>query len=309
MQISHGLKSMSTLKSGCVLTIGNFDGVHLGHRTIISQLLERSRQFKVPGVVMTFDPHPSMVLRPQNPTKRLFSLLDLKEQLSELEVSELIIEPFTFEFSQISAQDFISRLIVPILHPLDILIGYDFVFGRNREGSLSVLMELAKKYSFNIEQVAPINYNNEVVSSTRIRKLIESGDVSQARDLLGRPYYIEGEVVRGEGRGEKLGYATANINFSSEVLPALGVYITEFQIAGKKLASVTNIGRKPTFHENYDITVETHVINAHENFYGRNIRVDFLKRLRAELKFNSSYELIEQIDKDVLEAKKYFSIK
>ena len=309
MQIEKGLRGLSPLKSGCVLTIGNFDGVHLGHREIISQLVERSKQLGVPGVVLTFNPHPSQVLRPKNPARRLFSIKDLEIQLCQLAVDQLIIEPFTVEFSQISAEDFISQLVVPVLHPRHIIIGHDFVFGHAQEGTLPVLSELAKRHNFLIEQVAPVMRNGEFVSSTRIRKLIESGDVTQAKELLGRPFYIEGEVVLGEGRGKKLGYATANTHFVSEILPADGVYVTEFCVGERKLESVTNIGHKPTFHENYKFTVETHVLNSQELFYSQSVRISFLRRLRPELKFSSPCELIIQIEKDVLETKKYFSTK
>lgn len=304
----RGLAELSNPYSCTVLTIGNFDGVHLGHRKLISQLVDKSREFGIPSVLMSFFPHPSKILRPDKSSPRLFSTEDLEAELRALHVNVLIIEPFNYELSQLSAEEFLTRRIIPALNPREIVIGYDFAFGRERGGSAPALRELGKKFKFALTQLDPVLDKGEIVSSSLIRNSLACGDVVRVSELLQRLFYVSGQVEKGDGRGESLGFPTANLKIDGELIPAEGVYMTYFHAEGDTFPSVTNIGRKPTFHSEHDITVETHVLGQHKNFYAKRARVEFLKRVRSELKFSSARELIVQISHDVNEAKKYFGL-
>jgi riboflavin kinase / FMN adenylyltransferase len=260
-------------------------------------------------VVLTFFPHPSKILRPLEPVPRLFSLKNLEHELRQLGVDVLIAEPFTFNFAAVTAEKFISEYVVPHLHPKEVIVGYDFAFGSGREGTFSILESLGSKNSFTVKRVEPVSLGGEIVSSTLIRKYLAEGELDKAAALLGRTYSIDGYVVSGEGRGSQIGFATANIHADTEVLPATGVYITRLQIDGVTLPSVTNIGHKPTFHEKFELTIESHILNNfNANIYSKNIKLEFLRRLRPELKFPSRYELMKQIELDVAETKKYFGL-
>lgn len=308
MQTIKGLSELEFSLSKCVLTIGNFDGLHIGHRALISQLIETAKNLKIPSVVLTFEPHPSRILRPQEPVPLLFSPADLQEQLKKMGVDILISEPFTRDFSLMSAEQFLGERIVPKLHPQKLVVGYDFALGRERSGSFETLERLSKKMNFHAAKMSAVVSGGEIVSSSLIRKIISSGGLARAQELLSRPYYLEGLVVQGDGRGEKLGFPTANLDLKSEVLPPTGVYITNTVCEDGVYPSVTNFGYRPTFYDNKRLLAETHVLNIRPNLYGQNIRLELLTCLRPELKFKSAHELILQIKQDVIDAKKYFGI-
>jgi riboflavin kinase / FMN adenylyltransferase len=305
MKVINGLASHTRQPTPVILTIGNFDGLHVGHRALVSQVIESARKTGALSTVISFDPHPTQVLRPESPSPRLFSVNDLIEQLRQMNLDQIVIEPFTRELSKFSAQDFIKYLTDHLLIT-KLCVGHDFKFGHDREGSSSKLKELAEKFGFELSEVAPFALQNEIVSSSLIRKSLTSGDVELAARFLARPYYVEGEVVSGDGRGQQLGFATANLACVSEIVPASGVYITSFEVHGQKMNSISNLGYKPTFHANGPLTIETHVLDQNEQFVGQKVRVEFLKRLRSEIKFTSPQALIEQIRSDIAQTRKFF---
>lgn len=308
MQVIRGLKNLASPLSNVAMTLGNFDGIHLGHRSLISQVIEMSKKYNGSSLVMTFDPHPSQLLRPDRPAQRLFDLQDQEEQLRLLGVDQFVIEPFTESLAQLSPDDFIKQVIWPYLHPQYICVGHDFAFGRDRQGSFAVLERLARHCGFQVEQIPPVLHRKKIISSSRIREEIRKGHVETAREMLARPYYVKGRVIRGEGRGRRLGFPTANVAVGSDLLPGEGVYITHFLSGERTYASLTNIGRKPTFHESYDVSVECYALDGSADFLNENVRILFLKYLRGEMKFPSAQDLVSQIKKDVVAAKKYFGM-
>jgi riboflavin kinase/FMN adenylyltransferase len=309
MQRFNGLNDIPADGAIRVLTVGSFDGLHLGHRSLIGQVIAKAKEFGVRSAVLSFDPHPAAVLRPDKPLARLFGIGDLVEQLSAMGVDDLILEPFTLELAKLSAKEFVQKILQRTKIKM-LIVGYDFAFGHNREGGFDEILAFGREFGFDVFRLSPHELGGEVVSSSRIRKLIEQGDVLEAQKLLGRPYYLEGQVESGDGRGRSLGFATANLKCQTMLKPQPGVYVTKFRDSGEPSGSgrisVTNVGYKPTFHTHHELTIETHVLDADVNFVGKNVRVDFYQRLREELKFNSPRELIEQIEKDVQRTRNFF---
>jgi riboflavin kinase/FMN adenylyltransferase len=293
------------LKSQTTATIGIFDGVHLGHRRLISLLLEDAREKGVSSCVVTFHPHPQKVLRGIDvpliyPIRERFRLLE-KEG-----VDVTVCYSFTKEFASLSAEQFISDMLVGRLNIKSIFVGPDFFFGRGREGNINLLLDMGKNYGFETRRVEPAIQEGEVISSTNIRKLIEEGMVRKAARFLGDPFSIEGTVKEGERRGRKLGFPTANVDTDWEILPKRGVYVTWAHLDGERFESITNVGVRPTFGEN-KLLVETHIIDFKDDLYGRPIRIEFVDRLRDERRFESIDALVAQISRDVKRTKEIFS--
>jgi len=289
-----------------VVTIGNFDGVHWAHQTIFKKVIERARDLHGTSVVITFEPHPIKLMSP----KKAKPLITLLEQKKELVISQgidifLVIE-FTLEFAAISARDFVKDVLVDKLEIKEIVVGYDYAFGRNREGNIKVLREMGHLLNFNVQQIDPVYVGKVLVSSTSIRNLIMEGNISGAKKLLGRNYQIRGEVIRGRNRGGPLlGYPTANLKLTDELIPKEGVYIVSMDIGGKIYQGLTNIGYNPTFKDK-TLSVETYVFDLSTNILKQKIKVNFLSRLRDEITFASGKELSQQISKDVNQAREFF---
>ena len=289
-----------------VVTIGNFDGVHWAHQTIFKKVIERARDLHGTSVVITFEPHPIKLMSP----KKAKPLITLLEQKKELVISQgidifLVIE-FTLEFAAISARDFVKDVLVDKLEIKEIVVGYDYAFGRNREGNIKVLREMGHLLNFNVQQVDPVYVGKVLVSSTSIRNLIMEGNISGAKKLLGRNYQIRGEVIKGRNRGGPLlGYPTANLKLTDELIPKEGVYIVSMDIGGKIYQGLTNIGYNPTFKDK-TLSVETYVFDLSVNILKQKIKVNFLSRLRDEITFASGKELSQQISKDVNQAREFF---
>jgi len=289
-----------------VVTIGNFDGVHWAHQTIFKKVIERARDLHGTSVVITFEPHPIKLMSP----KKAKPLITLLEQKKELVISQgidifLVIE-FTLEFAAISARDFVKDVLVDKLEIKEIVVGYDYAFGRNREGNIKVLREMGHLLNFNVQQVDPVYVGKVLVSSTSIRNLIMEGNISGAKKLLGRNYQIRGEVIKGRNRGGPLlGYPTANLKLTDELIPKEGVYIVSMDIGGKIYQGLTNIGYNPTFKDK-TLSVETYVFDLSANILKQKIKVNFLSRLRDEITFASGKELSQQISKDVNQAREFF---
>jgi len=289
-----------------VVTIGNFDGVHKGHQSIFEMVRERAEALGGTSVVMTFEPHPIKVMSP----KKLRPLITVLEQKKELVASQridiLILIRFTLEFSDMSARDFVKEILVNKVRIKEIVVGYDYAFGHNREGNIQLLREMGQEFNFEVHEVAPVYAGKTLVSSTSIRNLIIEGRLSDANRLLGRSYQIRGEVIEGKKRGESLlGYATANISLPEGLIPREGVYIVTVELEDKLFEGLTNIGYNPTFKDK-DLSIETHIFGLSTTIMHKEIKINFLKRLRDEIPFASAAELSQQIKKDIGEAQRFF---
>lgn len=288
---------------GCVLTIGNFDGLHLGHLALIEAVVSRSGSLGVRPALYTFDPHPRQVLDPERTPPRLMSWAQVADGLEQHGIELVVREPFTREFAKLSAEEFLDDVIVARIGPVEIFVGRDFRFGKGREGSGEILQELAPKRGIEVTIVSQVCAGDLDVSSTRIRNAIKEGDVVDAALCLGRPYAIRGVVVQGDHRGRTLGFPTANLELRNELVPASGVYATEVKIlsrherAGDVLDSVTNIGTRPTFTEGQRLT-ETHCLDFDSDLYGAELEVEFVARIRDEHRFSGPEELKQQIARD-----------
>ncbi|MBQ9406051.1 MAG: bifunctional riboflavin kinase/FAD synthetase [Desulfovibrio sp.] len=300
MHIFHSIDELGTLR-GCVLTIGNFDGVHVGHQALIRRTLEISRQKTLVPLVMTFWPHPRQVLSPQRGHCPLTSREDRFALLEALGVSHVLELPFTAQLAAMEAASFVRDMLAP-LALRHLVVGYDFTLGRNRKGTAAVLTELGTLLGFAVDQLDPVPVDGMVVSSTTLRKLIAEGDVAKAATLLGRWHGFSGEVLHGDGRGAGLGFPTANQRKPDVVLPAVGVYATWATIDAETVPGVTSIGHKPTFGGT-SLGVETFLLQGGRNIYGRNLRLEFVDRLRREQNFASVEDLKQQIAADVREAR------
>jgi riboflavin kinase / FMN adenylyltransferase len=296
------------LPRGGIATIGNFDGVHLGHRRILETVVVRACDSRRPSVAITFEPHPRSVLRPDRAPRRLQTLHQKEEAIEAIGVENLLVIPFTRDFSLIEPEEFVRSVLGARLAVSEIYLGSHFAFGRGKRGDITLLKRLGPECNFVASSVEEVFFEGEPVSSTRIRDAIGRGDVPRANAMLGREYEIDGLVARGDGLGSRLGFPTINLEPENELQPANGVYVTQIQIrsAGGRLDSVTNIGRRPTVYEDYATTIETHVLDFSSNVYGERVRLFFFERLREERKFPSVNELSDQIGKDIESTREYF---
>ncbi len=297
MRVEEELAELSPEKD-MLLTIGVFDGVHLGHQYLISQLMEHARQQNLLSGVVTFRQHPQEILSPQTKLPFLTDLTTRANLLKNEGVEAIITLSFTRELARLSARRFVS-LLKKYLRMRGIVIGPDFALGRNREGSPDTLCTLGQDMNFSVTVIPPIMVNGEVVSSTAIRKALADGDMKRVSNLIGRPFSLHGCVITGSGRGIELGFPTANLDVDSEqALPTEGVYATWAYIDDKTYQSMTNIGKRPTFGGS-ERTVEVYVLNYHSDLYGRELKIDIIERLRGEKKFDTVDELKKQITEDV----------
>lgn len=300
-----------------ILTIGNFDGLHLGHQEIIREVIARAKKSGGQSVVYTFNPHPQAVLAPARGVELLTTYEEKLELLGKLGVDFVIEEPFSREFSETPPEQFFSQVLVKSICPQAIYVGYDFGFGRDRAGSLEVLRRLCKEENIELHVTSPFKKGDEVCSSSRIREHLKNGDIRAANALLGRCFRYSGPVIRGNARGRTIGFRTANILVGSKIQVKTGVYATTAVLGGhgkpeRRLPSVTNIGVQPTFKRDANdptelVVVETHIFNFDEDLYGSNIAVELVERLRDEKKFPSIDALIAQIRSDSEQAKKILS--
>jgi len=309
MSIICNLNNLPKNITNPVVTIGNFDGVHWAHQKIFKKIIERARGLHGISVVITFEPHPIKVMFPTK-AKPLITLLEQKKELIINQgIDLLLIIKFTAEFAAISARDFVKDILVDKLRVKEIVVGYDYTFGHNRQGNIEVLREMGSLFNFNVQQVDPVYTGNVLVSSTSIRNLIMEGNVVGAKKLLGRNYQIRGEVISGRNRGAfLLGYPTANLKLTDELIPKEGVYIVLIDIGGKIYQGLTNIGYNPTFKDK-TLSVETYIFDLSANILKQKIKVNFLSHLRDEITFASSKELSQQIDEDVNQAREFFQKK
>ncbi len=301
MQIARDL-TPGLANRATVLTIGRFDGVHLGHQQLIRTTVERARALDMLSAVLTWEPHPRAVLQPDQPLQLLSDLDEKIEQIRRLEPDLLIIAPFTPAIRNLTAAEYMA-LIMAALPVREIWVGEDFAMGRGREGDIPRLMELGREMGFAVGALSKYKVAGIPVSSSRIRELVLAGNVSGASALLGRPFALRGIVIRGDGRGRLIGFPTANVQVSREVvLPANGVYVCRAHLAtGEVVSAVTNIGIRPTFAGTQRV-VESHLLKWEGDLYDQPLRVEFLMRLRDERKFSGVDDLVNQIKRDVAEA-------
>lgn len=305
MRLFHGTDN-AEIQRPTVLTLGVFDGLHLGHQLIMTTVVERAQVLGAVPTVITFDPHPRAVLHPQSSPPLLQTLDQKVEGFGVLGIEQTIVIRFTKEFSQIPAGNFLQDVVMDRLHAREVYLGRGFAFGHKREGNIELLRQVSKDLGFVAGEVPEVRLRGQRVSSSKIRELLAQGKVNLARRMLGRPYGVEGRVERGNERGHRLGFPTANLRPQNRVIPANGVYVTGTLIEGQWRRSVTNVGTRPTFETGSEPSVETFVINWAGDLYGDVIRVRFLYRLRSEQKFDSLESLKAQIAKDVERTQDYF---
>ncbi|GAB4371233.1 MAG: bifunctional riboflavin kinase/FAD synthetase [Calditrichia bacterium] len=289
------------INSPTAVTVGTFDGVHIGHQHVLQALKNTARECNCEDVLITFDPHPQMVVEPKKGIQiQLLTTLEEKLNiLAKYDISSIFVIPFTREFSQMSYKDFIQKILVERLGVKVMVIGYDHAFGRNREGHYQQLQETAQKWGFQVRVVEPFLLDGEPISSTRIRKSLFNGDVERTAELLGRPYMVQGRVVPGSKRGVNLGFPTANLEVPdpNKLIPKPGVYAVDVTVRGQFYSGMMNIGHRPTF--NHDpLTLEVHIFKFFSSIYHETIEVWFKKFIREEIKFRSPEELRQQLLKD-----------
>lgn len=297
------------IKTPTVLTFGVFDGLHLAHQQIMSRVVGRARATGLPATVVTFDPHPRAVLRPQTAPPLLQTFEQKMEGMERLGIEQAVVLSFTPELARVSAEEFLLKIIFGRLDAHEVYLGQGFAFGHGREGRFDLLKRIADERGRVAEEVHEIVIRGHRVSSTMIRRLLSAGRINLARRMLGRPYGIESRVIEGRKIARaQLNYPTANLKPHNTVIPTNGVYVTLTLVEGEWLRSITNIGNKPTFGGDPEVTIETHVMGFDRELYGEKIRVRFLYRLRGERKFESVDALRAQIGSDYKRAVRYFEM-
>ena len=310
MELVEHIDNIKKPYDNAVITIGNFDGVHIGHQALFHEVIEKADAIDGTSIVMTFEPHPVRVLK-QNGHPPLITLYEQKLELIESSgIDVLICIPFTMEFAAISAKEFVEDILLTRIGMRTIVVGQDYTFGKNRKGDIKLLQTYAKTLGFEVivaDWILALNKSPDRISSTRTRKLVMAGNVAEAQKLLGRHYQIRGVVTTGRNRGGRLlGFPTANIILHDELCPKTGVYAVTVEFGNQRHNGVANIGFCPTFGDQI-FSVEAHILDFNENLYDRKIRVNFVQRIRDERKFSNISELSDQIKKDIVKARKILS--
>jgi riboflavin kinase/FMN adenylyltransferase len=304
MHIVFDLNELTEPLRNPVLTIGNFDGVHRGHLALFDKVMERAKAINGQSVVMTFDPHPIKVMSPGNGPLLITPIEQKLELISNTGIDVIICLAFTLEFASMSAEDFVQDILMDRLGVREIVVGYDYTFGRKRQGDVSLLREMGDKLGFRVHVTDPVHLDDAVISSTSIRKFVQQGNLVDAKKFLGRNYQICGTVVKGKGRGGRLlGFPTANLKPVDELIPRRGVYAVIVRVDDKNYCGVANIGYNPTFGDDA-LSIETHLLDFSENIVGRMIEVKFIQRLRDEETFRDVKKLSDTITQDIEQARK-----
>lgn len=309
MKIYNDFEAIGSIKNP-VLTIGTFDGVHLGHQKIIDQLNREAEKIGGESVLFTFYPHPRMVIYPDSHGLKL--LQTQEEKLNKLErmgLKNVILFPFTFEFSRLTALEFVRDYLVNKLHVRKMVIGYDHQFGKNREGSLRFLQEICEIYDFEVIEIPAHDIDDVNVSSTKIRESILVGNVERAAEFLGEPFSLNGEVVRGESLGRTIGFPTANIKVKNteKLVPSNGVYAVTVSFDNRSYLGMMNVGVRPTVSGENDLSLEVNILDFDEDLYNKTLYVNFHARLRDEQRFDGVEELVEQLKKDEKTVRAFFA--
>ncbi len=309
MNIYYDFSSISSIKNP-VLTIGTFDGVHVGHKKIIDQLNEEASKIGGESVLFTFFPHPRMVIFPESHGLKLIQTQEEKlEKLKEMGLQNVIVFPFTFEFSRLTALEFVRDMLVNQLHVKKLVIGYDHQFGKNREGSIHFLRDVAETYEFEVIEIPAQDIDAVHVSSTKIREALNTGDIEKANDYLGAPFQLSGTVVKGKQLGRTIGFPTANIQLANDLklIPQNGVYAVKVFYQNECLKGMMNIGVRPTIEGKNDPTIEVHIFDFDQTIYGDNLRVELYKKTRDEQKFNGIEALKNQLKLDEISIRTFFN--
>lgn len=296
------------LPKGGVVTIGNFDGVHLGHQEMLRGLVARARELDAPAIVLTFTPHPLRVLHPQRAPKLIQTLRQREESIAERGVDALLVVPFTRAFASLPAEEFVRDFLGRRLAAREVHVGSSFVFGCGKRGNVGMMGEIGASIGLTVVPLPIVGDGTDAVSSTRIRQLLEQGDVARANVLLGRPYAMDGTIAKGDRMGRKIGFPTINLKPENELYPRDGVYVTTVFIRSfeRTFTCVTNIGRRPTVYEEYATTIESYILDFSSDVYGESVRLTFHDRLREEKVFPSMLELTAQIRSDVEATRAWF---
>jgi riboflavin kinase/FMN adenylyltransferase len=306
MELIRGLHNLRPGHRGCVATIGNFDGVHLGHQAVIGQLAEKADTLCLPAVVITFEPQPMEYFAPEKAPSRLTRFREKLQALKRYAVNRVLCLPFNRKLANLSYKDFIRQVLVDGLEVKYLVVGDDFRFGKNREGHFEHLVEAGKEHGFQVVNMHTFAIDDERVSSTRIRHALERGDMEQAEQLLGRDYRMSGRVAHGEKLGRELGFPTANIHIHRKVSPLQGIFAVEvYGLEEEPLQGVASIGIRPTVGGT-KVILEVYLFDFNQDIYGRHLQVSFLHKIRDEEHFESLEILKEKIAEDVVKAKEFF---
>ncbi len=305
MELLRGIHNIKTAHQGCVLSIGNFDGVHLGHKAVLARLLVEAKRLQVPATVLTFEPQPEELFAGKNAPARLSRLRDKFVQLDKLGLDRLLCVSFTHKFANLSAQDFIEELLIKKLGVKFLVIGDDFHFGYQRRGDFELLKQAGEKYGFDVVDTKSLLQQEHRISSSRVRDALASGDLHQAALMLGRKYSIAGRVVHGQKLGRTIGVPTANLLLKRRVSPVSGVFVVSvLGIAGKVYQGVANIGQRPTVN-GVRQQLEVHLFDFNSDLYGLQLEVVLEEKIRDEVRFDSFAQLKIQIDKDIRQAREW----
>jgi riboflavin kinase/FMN adenylyltransferase len=309
MKVVNRLEDLPLGLPRVVATIGNFDGMHLGHRQLMGDLVERAERIQGTPAVVTFHPHPLQVLAPNNAPRQIQTLDQKLAAIEELGIRLVLVIPFTREFAQTSARDFAVQILHEKLRLQEIYVGPNFAFGHRREGSFNLLKEIGAEKGFFVGRIHQVQFRGSRVSSTAVRQALCAGQVCLARRLLGRPYALQGEVVHGTAIGTGIRVPTANLRTANELIPRNGVYVAMLTCAGRRYRGVTNIGVRPTAAQgpaSVEPVVETHILDFEGDLYGREISLELLLYLREERRFDSMWALAGQIRRDIERTRRYF---
>ena len=305
MKVYNGLNHLPPFKN-TVLTIGTFDGVHVGHQVIIQRINEISQNIGSQSIMLTFDPHPKFVLNTNHKDLKLISTIEEKiELLDSFGLENLVITPFSMDFASMEAEDYVQKILVEHFHPSIIVIGYDHKFGKNRKGGIELLKKLGPKYNYEVEEISVQTIEEISVSSTKVRNALLEGNIADANTWLAHPFILQGTVIHGDKIGRTIGFPTANIqvNNNKKLIPPPGVYAVWVVVKGKKHQGALSISNRPTILENGELRVEVFIIDFDEDIYGEEIRLIFVDWIRDDLKFENLDLLVEQINLDVEQVK------
>ncbi|MDP8225124.1 MAG: bifunctional riboflavin kinase/FAD synthetase [Candidatus Lernaella stagnicola] len=291
-----------------VITIGNFDGVHRGHQFVISRLNAVAKQLNAPSVAVTFEPHPVKVLNPDKDFQLVLPYKERRRMIARYGVDAVVTLPFTAETAKMPAEQWVREVLIERMSLRHLLIGYDFSFGRGRDGDAAHLSRLGEKYGFEVAQIAAIEEDERPISSSRVRRLVAAGEIQKTTMLLGRPYHLSGTIVHGDGRGRSLGYPTANLQTEWELIPHIGVYAAVAELDGEPRAAAVSVGHNPTF-DLRELRIEAYLLDFDDDLSGRELTLHFVRRLRDEKKFHDVNHLIAAMSDDVERTRALFAAK
>lgn len=300
MDIVHNLEDYKPFWEGSSLTLGVFDGMHLGHQALTNKLQKRSRKGGKARVLVTYNPHPDLVLgkRKQANGTELYTYQEKLALFQSFDLDAVVFLKFTKELAQTTALKYLKDILIGKLRAKNIIIGYDQCFGKGRKGDYEFLKLMSKKYNYTVDRIKPVQFKQEVISSSRIRSEIRAGNIKNANKMLGHNFFVTGTVVRGFQRGKRIGYPTANLETpDTKIIPGEGVYTAVADLGGNLYKAMVNVGKNPTF-ENERLTIEAHILNFDSDLYGKSLRLHFHSKIRDEMKFEGPKQLTQQLDKD-----------